>query len=499
MVTELQIPLPNAIFVCDDAKERSASLIEALRDLSWLNKESIDKPWEVGDLKLLEDQDPGWGARLPKELQELAYSNPTCLSDKIQFLDLSNAVNVPAVIDRLRTSGDAIAFVDFWVDDIDACRAFLEYYNSGTQSKCWQLNLLTEEGKRLVAGLVLGDAFLPDGDPPSQSSRVFVPTTRHAINELHSLYNKFTSVRYNRPLRGPYMEAFLAALEGLQGWFDVAMDKSPLVLLWEHTERYRWFSSNPDQSAGFSPCHEFSNIVEAHYADYRQAIADAMGVDIPHEWCRDYASLYVIHESLKAMCGVSYCGIGGGENKYNLRVGSVFLIALMAMSMTQSSNRESDVKLIRNALGPNPTNIRDAILKVFPPQNKHREIAKNGAEALYCLLLNLFSREPSGYGGLESVEFQENGAVLKFIFDVSANVAWKTGKDSLSTQIADRLHEQVILDEAEMASSEDSNEWKEHLVPCILRLYRFMNQNDKGYGAPGCIIHEGNTLIIAGG
>lgn len=265
-------------------------------------------------------------------------------------------------------------------------------------------------------------------------------------------------------------------------------NKHPLDILWDRTKD--WFSINDSPNnikliennpAWVNRLHTFSkNCWEKRdlNENYKSNINKALDIDIPEEWFKNVKSVEILHESLKNLCGSYYCGTPVIESKYNLTMGAVYLIAILAM---RDARNHYDLRKKYNS---------DSYLSLdkYPKLNGNKflplqdeEESKSSARSLYSLFLNIFRREEKqGNKGLKQFMIMDEGKKLMFSFEWSANQ-----EDGLSEKLKKiSLWDQKKRNYATLTGS-------------IQALLMDMSRSTKGFGSPGTIWMEDSVLYVA--
>lgn len=279
-------------------------------------------------------------------------------------------------------------------------------------------------------------------------------------------------------------------LPSILEWLE---ESHPLDILWGNTKD--WFSivdspgnfklieNNP---AEVNRLHSFYNSWWERRdlkENYKSNINNALKVDIPDEWYENSKSVEILHDSLKNLCGSYYCGTPIVESKYNLTIGAVYLIAILAM---RDAGNYYD--LTKEYKGSTFLMQKYKILrsKFLPRQSE--DDAKNTAKALYTVFYNFFIKDGKhnqnvlNENGLRQFAILDDGKKLKFTFEWSA-----TQESGLAEQFKKTpkpLSDQQKNNSATLAGS-------------IQSLFVNMNRTTVGFGSPGTIWMEDKDLYVA--
>jgi len=297
------------------------------------------------------------------------------------------------------------------------------------------------------------------------------------------------AVTVPRSIRQDVYGAWEAIIVGFRRWIEL---QRLVPIPWNSTKH--WFSTNELNSDGLPDedhmPHNLSVLPESgsgdiRFEEYRKAVEDAFDLTLPESWWSSESSLQALHGCLKGLCGAYYCGTPTKEDKYNLRVGSVLLIALLAMRESSPNYSEWTRQIAPEDL----EGMGEA--KLLPKQPPDE--AKNTARALYYLFENLFRSDPkhqTSSGDLPkivSMGLKNDGQHLYFEFNWKADQA-PDDKESFAEQVRGHAFDMPPLRgtiEAENTMASLSNLWSGLL------------RSSEGFGAPGTVWMEGNSLHIA--
>lgn len=114
---------------------------------------------------------------------------------------------------------------------------------------------------------------------------------------------------------------------------DMQKALKPLQALWSISEQQKWFKEEgkaykATEGTPILILHSANQIIKLEGKQkYRADLEKVLGFPFPSEWFEDDISFDTLHEHMKSLCGTDFKKVGG---KYNLTVGSVYLISLMA-------------------------------------------------------------------------------------------------------------------------------------------------------------------------
>jgi hypothetical protein len=173
---------------------------------------------------------------------------------------------------------------------------------------------------------------------------------------------------------------------------------------------------------------------------------------------------------VKGLCGDSYCGEGG---KNNLTMGSVFLIALLALRDTDADYRE-----LANNVGP--SNLLDADAKFLEIQSY--DVARHTAKSLYFFFKMVFKDSPK-HKSLKSHPYNLTWDGGPELIELTFDLHWGArGDDSLAGKVSEQLFElRPIHPGRSPRNTTESLEW----------LWSGLLRSSRGFGHPGSIMIGG--------
>lgn len=393
--------LPDYLYLIDDEEEHIEPLEELLADISWIRNVRGRLPTNAIDQKAedVSDLEEKIGRCHPNLLEiaktpdALAYrTKKFCIRTENTMLDAVRAISAER---------SAIAFVDFSYRESPALEKIIALYHERCSPPWTDLRANPET----MGGRVFSSLFK---DQLRNPTRVLCPNT--AAMPTVSKLEKRASITRPFECRNGMLQTMEAIVTALDTWIRLSLG-SPLEDLWNATEK--WFgkwetigASVPSPRSGFVP-HTLANLTKRQIDDYRALIEEKTRIHIP--W-NDFASIAVVHDSLKALCGQDYCGRPGPTlGKYNLTIGSALLIAELAYKdagvdssgplyqLHQSMRRKKPVLAVGEGT---QTDSRSLNLGDYPglrsqllPQQR-KEPARLAATSLYWLFRNLFTIDP---------------------------------------------------------------------------------------------------------
>jgi hypothetical protein len=268
-------------------------------------------------------------------------------------------------------------------------------------------------------------------------------------------------------------------------WLDVV--ENPLKRLWKNSGD--WFiDDHPERLMK----HE-ARYIMGYFADapnkqaerYRDAVQQSLGVTFPSEWWSQPATVWAIHESLKCLCGAHFCGqvVGNNIAQRSISVGAVYLIALMAhQRVANNINALVEPEIWLDCSQP--------ATPIFAHQDQ--ETARSAALALYECFISLFSLHssdlsPNRESQVKSVCFEDDGRKLKIQLFWRANHKVKNRPDSLADAIKNAFKGEGISFPTTIGDTREA----------ILNVWRYLMISETGWGSPGTIYMDKDTLVIA--
>ena len=479
---------PKHINIIDDS-EVAFKLEEMFQDLSWVTDprgflESHDYLFEDDDFSQLKSL----LEILPHQAMDLIKKNPDYFKNLTRLVRVSSAADISEAVSKLNESGSSVSFIDFdySLSTPEAYSTIQSLYKTKCPDK-WKLTLAPSQ----MGGCYFASVFEP---APEYPTRLLCPTTFLPPNEMDMVKATRGAITKPVPLQGGGTYMMKAVVLALIRWTEI-QNICPLDEIWDKTERAQWFSKEnlalPKGSNGdyyFNTYNMSHNLpLKFDFGSHRQTINDVFDLILPEEWWRDIDSIMLIHESLKHLCGVDYCGTPTRTNKYNLCVGSAYFIALLALR--DASMIRDTTKLTKGI--ESFKECRCITSNILPRQDART--AKEGARALYFILKNLFTEDPKFIredGTLPTVEkagFMQKGQGLAIEFS-----GWNAS--GLAKQISTLLDDP--LGTANSIIKEQGAEEAKKLKPSLFNFWRNMVTNPKGFGSPGAIWMERNTLYI---
>jgi len=320
----------------------------------------------------------------------------------------------------------------------------------------------------LIGGTFFYHIFQPNKNIP----RVMVPATISPPSNLPIN----PAITVSASIRGDIKFVRRAIMVALDNWIGL-VNECPLDTIWDNTKD--WFSNHSTMK------HNSPSIDQAK--SYKEEITKAFDLILPDGWFENNASLEVLHEALKHLCGYHYCGTGDDQSQSNknLRLGSVYLIALTAMH-----EATKDISILTEGIRELGKYHHMFTRRFLFKQDS--VIAKETARSLYFLFKNLFSSKQQNASlntkkektKVDKFVIDSHGEKLKFTFNWSAHSEHDQNHPSLEMQIR-RLDKLKISDDYSKALTSLQNLWI------------YMLRSEKGFGNPGSVWMDTKTLCIA--
>jgi hypothetical protein len=463
---------PEKIIILEDETDNAKRIQTILSDLSWLTDFSgwLKKRSDGDEFKMAKANLEGEISPFIKNIAEQIKKNfkeyPDCFKGKIEKIIIINDEDVVGAESKIKEIVEkkipTTAFIDFAYDTA-ASKFLLKKFDGLEPNHRWKI----EAKPNQKGGCYLSAIF----DESREEKRLNCMTSLVAPMDNAPK----TDVVIKAGSAGSPANAFRSVLNMLEKWYELFMEPT-LEKIWDSTkgkkgdETNGWFHSDYSSKVitpKYIP-HTFSDKWienERQVTAYKDNIKNIFGLTLPEEWFKNADSFLYLHESIKSMCGSYYCGTPTKVGKYNLTIGSVYLIALMAMRDVgdycplKKDKRGNIIELHKYP------DINSEFLPVQTPQD-----AKNAAKTLYKFLLNLFNRDKKHqYKELKEFELDNKGKKLIFTFEWSAS---KTNKGKILTE-----------QEPERIFKKD--------------LYTSMIRSKIGFGCPGSIWMSGKQLFIA--
>ena len=282
-------------------------------------------------------------------------------------------------------------------------------------------------------------------------------------------------------------------------WLDLY--EHPLETLWRNSEN--WFINDDevdDTGRPFYMRHNPGKICEYFLGQtqsrekknaYRRLLVDAFGFKFPRSWWENEASITGIHESLKHLCGVHFCGQAENSSipdlsRRHISVGATLLLAMTAHQHVHTDIGAFDVPGLWE-------DSAQANLPIFPLQDKMT--ARKSAIALYECFKKLFEQkrlDGASESPVKAVLFEKEGKKL------TIQLAWNARQKHIHDEqnLAEVLN-QLISDGAEKPLNLPRVEEQAKTRFAVLDLLRYLMISEQGFGSPGSVYMDGNKLIIA--
>lgn len=463
---------PDKFIIVDDT-DNYKFVNNALQDLSWVNDFVSwlqDKRLSLLDeenIKRVKDRIES----LPNEVKKLAKIEPYFFRDLVVSIRIEKEENIASAKTELMAPGPIIAFIDFNYRKSSVSDRIYNNYELLPKNSPWKK--VSEDEQK--GGCYFCSLFTPSVN----SKKVLCPTTmaeprglirnlptdeRNAITEPISLHEGL--------LAGP--EAVIVALNK---WIEI-QNICPLVEIWRRTKN--WFSvGHYDVLDEKHMPHSLTGTLSDDFIkNYMETVEDVFELKFPSEW-QSTEAVSIIHDSIEHLCGHHYCGtvVNG---KYNLTIGSVYLITLLAMrdsgnyyDLFQSRDKVIDIGKLRG--------MRSDFLNIQPEHD-----AKQSAKSIYFFLKNLFAQDLKHKDAddqlpkLNEYQFQKNGKKMQFQFSWNANT-----NNGLATKVL-----------KEKLRTPDSPDYAT-VMGSLSSLWSMLIRSKDGFGGPGAIWMSGSVLYIA--
>lgn len=449
---------PEQIFIVDDDDNRAENIEENLKDLSWVSK--------------------GSNRKIPHILEGISHSNPHFFEGKIEKIIINEINDLRrTAMHTLSKEGPSIAFIDFHYGRAIKKSDLNKVYQNIDDK--WRKAANTDVQK---GGCICASYFSPSDEPPY---RVMVPSTEFPPK---GILNASEAITNAQSLRGRGEEqqnkkAMEAILKCFRKWEDLKTPSNPLDSVWESTNN--WFESGksrlpPYKYEGDRPHewlwpHDWPNDPRSGGAeDFLAALESEFGFQLPKSWAT-VSDFHTLYESVKGLCGNSYCGEGGDKN---LKMGSVLLIAILALD-GENADYEDLIADIE------PSDLLGADSKFLAPQRPG--VAKTTAKSLYYFLKNVFKDNPeheSPFPEPRSLTLDSGSELVELKFDLH----WSArGRDSLAGKVSRKSFE--LHPASPDAPPSNTRE-------ALTRLWSGLLRSSEGFGSPGSIWIEESFLRI---
>jgi len=461
--------LPEKILVLDDYNANAERIIIYLTDLFWIEdfhewKESQDD----ADLKIQLNFDE---KEIRKKIENIDNRIKSFFkTDRYHFKEKvvkkviktsQNAVEAELFIENIKKSKTAaVAFIDFLNEFDDASTYLSKLYSQLPQGSKWKKSTYD----KLDGGYYFSSLF----EPSFMEKRIICFTT---VAQPSGYTNDAT-------VCGSTARSYLDALDSviimLNEWAKLFWDPT-LDDIWRNT--IEWFKdNNVRDTQNPTHCHPFVTGVFENKDSYKDNIRKVFGLEFPVEWFEDKTSFMILHESLKSLCGSTYCGTLSRQDQRNLYIGAVYLIAILAM---RDAGKYCNLTTNDQGITFQLKDYQKLTSKFLPLQSEDE--AKNTAKALYAVFYNSFRKEDRhGNKGLKQFSIMSEGKKLQFTFEWSASQ-----KDGLSKKLKEKqLSDQQEKDSATLRGA----------IQCLLMN---MTGSSMGFGSPGTIWMEDKDLYIA--
>jgi hypothetical protein len=285
-------------------------------------------------------------------------------------------------------------------------------------------------------------------------------------------------------------------------WLD--LNEHPLEKLWRLSRD--WFINDEDindTGDAFYMKHNPGSICQYFLGDtrnrkrqigYRRCLVDAADLKFPDSWWRNENTITAIHESLKHLCGVHFCGQVDAKglsdfSRRHISTGSALLLAMMA-----HQHIHNDLGIFSKA------DIWDNAVKVYSPvfPLQSKEVACKSAILLFECFKKLFEQkhlDGKAVSPVRALYFENEGK--KLVIQLSWNAQQRLPRDEQT--LAEALHRLVLDDSRALPVISDISDTERQSKTrfAVLDVLRYLTISDSGFGAPGTFYMDGNKLIVA--
>lgn len=461
---------PDTMLILDDELPRATELKNLIADLSWIvDPDVLGKKGMAGDLQSAKEE----LSKVPASLYSLAEVTPHFFSDKVRLIRIKQDAELAEALEALKVKNRSVLFLDWFFSDseqsvLDQLSSIYNTFKAERGTSAWHINR-PWKNDGFLAGYVFLDLFGAQRDDPI---RLICPVTISADEDVVRTVTKGACTKkYN--LHKGYENTVSAIVGSLTKWIELS-NKCPLAEIWETALENEWFtkrncSPTTPPSIGFMP-HDLPNT----YSEHRGAVQDLLDLELPESWWQTAESANIIHQALKYMCGLYYCGtpLAGTDSTHNLKMSSVYLISLLAFRDAME-NRE--ISLLTKTIS-DLSKYRGLSAPFLWLQDE--EDARKSAEVLYFFLRAIFRRvEEHDNAQLETLAFSQDGRELRFTF--ARNWPIKGLRDKVLGIYRDYTHERVsLINYAE-------TQWPDSPVYAFVGLWHLILHDKGGLGSPG--------------
>jgi hypothetical protein len=324
---------------------------------------------------------------------------------------------------------------------------------------------------KMNGGGVLTQAIVASLDPTNMDDGKVTSWSMRDIIEAPQL--KEEKKRQNTGFYTSKSPIIITGIKGTKWYYQHRLER-----LWNETTN--WFEVDSPEilmkhSSGSISNYFFGDSPSLEKANnYKENIENILELKLPAEWWNNNQSIENLHESLKCLCGATFCGLSGDRP---ITIGAAYLIALMAYTEVFK-----DVTKLTQAIDFSKLTNLDA--QLFPDQKP--DIAKLSAKALYDLFFCLFTACKNGESGFRKIFFNKPGNKFTIEFTRGGNEAKQEGELSL----AEDLFQQLKDDHVPTPKITNTKS-------AILRLWKYMLISNNGFMSPGVIYMERKTLVVA--
>ena len=432
---------PDQIYIVDDDCDRASKLQSQIEDLSWV----------------LDHEDNSMHNKVPDHLIRISKEKPNFFKEDTQKIVVNEVRDLNRKAARkLKGNKPSISFIDFYYENLDPSEIDKIYRDIDEK---WKIAAeYVQKG-----GCICGNYFDPSSEHPI---RVMVPSTEFPPSGIFDISDAIADDQSLRTGQGEgTTKARKAIIKGFRKWVDLKTPDNPLDDIWASTKD--WFGSEDQAGRSHDWPHGWPG--NSRSEDFIEAVETTFDLELPERWA-DANDLSPFYNSVKGLCGDSYCGEGG---KNNLTIGSVLLIALLALRDTNADYREhaNDIR---------PSDLLDANAKFLKKQSY--DVAKHTARSLYFFFKMVFKNDPKHESTKShpwNLTWDGGPELIELTFDLHWGAS---GDDSLAGTVSEQSFELHSTHPGRSPSNTtESLEW----------LWSGLLRSSRGFGHPGSIMIGG--------
>ena len=257
-------------------------------------------------------------------------------------------------------------------------------------------------------------------------------------------------------------------------------DLNGLERVWARTSK--WFEEVPGIVKDDFVPHTLTE--DGNWEHYKTVFENAFELQLHPDIWKTYSSVYALHETLKTMTGRTYRGNSNSTVEMrNLSCGAAYVILLLADKDRRPDCAAQKWREAVQDFASNPF----ANAQLFADQAPH--ISRRAALGIYSLFWNLLEPEPKhGNSQVAMVELKDQGRTLVVRFDSK----WQ--QEKFVARVVPLHTESKPLCEIWF-----SEETPSRVLPSIGALWRAQVSSSLGFGSPGSIWMERNSLRFHSG